>query len=210
MLNSFQKLRELIEKGENQQLDFKETITSAMKIATTIVSFANTNGGEIIVGVKDTGGIRGINIEEEKFMFEKAVQEFIQPKIELNYEIISNEKKSILVVKIPESETKPHYAKDEKGKWWVFVRVNDNTILARKTVLEILKRKSQNINSLIQYSPIEKQLLEYLNQNKNINLKTFAKLAEIKPWQASKILINLASSNVLKLEITEKEDLFYL
>ena len=49
-------LKELIKRGESQELDFKRTPSN---IGSDISAFANTNGGVILVGVTDDGEIIG-------------------------------------------------------------------------------------------------------------------------------------------------------
>lgn len=54
----------LIEQGEHQQLDFKFEVSDSKKIARTLSAFANTDGGRLLIGVKDNGNISGVRSEE--------------------------------------------------------------------------------------------------------------------------------------------------
>ena len=45
----------LIAKGEGIQLEFKQTFN--METIETLVAFANTDGGKVLVGVSDTGSM---------------------------------------------------------------------------------------------------------------------------------------------------------
>ena len=54
-----------IAQGEHQQQDFKFEISDARKIARSLSAFANTNGGRLLVGVKDNGRLAGIRSEED-------------------------------------------------------------------------------------------------------------------------------------------------
>ena len=47
-------VQQMIEEGEQTQ-DFKMRIDDAAKIARTLVAFANTDGGRLLIGVKDNG-----------------------------------------------------------------------------------------------------------------------------------------------------------
>ena len=47
-------ITKLIAEGEHQQLDFKFEISDAHKIARTLVAFANTGGGRLLVDRKST------------------------------------------------------------------------------------------------------------------------------------------------------------
>jgi len=46
-------LHRLIDEGEHQCLDFKFRIDSSLKIAKTLSAFANSDGGKLLIGVKD-------------------------------------------------------------------------------------------------------------------------------------------------------------
>src|SRR6478735_11529973 len=133
-------LQRLIQEGEHEQQDFKEAINSSRKIAKTIVSFANTRGGRIIVGVRDNRTIKGIQPAEEKHMLDTAAGFFCKPPIELTYEVLEEGNKKVLVATVPDSINKPHYAQGDDDKWWVYIRVKDESLLASKTVVDVLRR----------------------------------------------------------------------
>ena len=59
------RLMDLIEEGEHQQQDFKYRIDSSQKISKTLAAFANTDGGRLLIGVKDNGRIAGVDPQEE-------------------------------------------------------------------------------------------------------------------------------------------------
>ena len=67
-------LEELIEQGEHQQQDFKFEVSDSKKIARTLSAFANTDGGRLLIGVKDNGHISGVRSDEEYYMIEAASQ----------------------------------------------------------------------------------------------------------------------------------------
>ena len=53
-------IEKLIEQGEHQHLDFKFAVNDSRKIARSLVAFANTTGGKLLIGVKDNGTIAGV------------------------------------------------------------------------------------------------------------------------------------------------------
>jgi hypothetical protein len=61
-------IKSKILEGEHQQLDFKFEISDSRKIARTLVAFSNTDGGTLLIGVKDNGKIAGVRSEEEFYM----------------------------------------------------------------------------------------------------------------------------------------------
>jgi len=203
-------LFQLIAKGENETLDFKKTISSASKIAKTLVAFANHKGGTLLVGVNDNGSISGVRSEDEKYMLDLAAGFFCKPEIKLDLIEWELGNKTIIEAIVPEGTNKPYYAKDEQGKWWVHVRVKDKSLLASKVVVDVLKRETQKTDTLIKYSKHEEGLLQYLGKNERITLKQTCKLLNISRWRAQRMLINLVSAGVIRNHTTEKEEFFTL
>ena len=50
----------MIEEGEHLQQDFKLRVDDPHKIAKTIAAFANSEGGRLLIGVRDSGAYRFI------------------------------------------------------------------------------------------------------------------------------------------------------
>jgi len=202
-------IKGLILQGEGVTLDFKKTITSTEKIAKSLVAFANNRGGRLLIGVADDGTIKGVKSEEEeKYMILTAAHQFCKPAIEPFFEEIYVDDKLILIVNIPESDTKPHYALDDQKKWWAYIRIEDKSVLASKIIVEVLKQEQQHNGVMISYSDNEKKLLEYLSKNERITLKQFSKLLRCSHRKAQKILVNLLLTNVIRNFTTEKEEYF--
>ena len=56
-------ITELIADGENSKTEFKRDDVRPEQLAREIVSFANMNGGKILLGVEDDGTVVGIQRE---------------------------------------------------------------------------------------------------------------------------------------------------
>lgn len=202
-------IKRLILEGENVSLDFKKTISNTEKIAKTLVAFANNRGGKLLIGVADDGTIKGVKSEdEEKYMITKAAHLFCKPAIEPKFEEVYIDDKVVLVVDIPKSDTKPHYALDENKKWWVYFRVKDKSVLASKIIVDVLKEENHESGQLISYSEHEKKLLNYLEEHGRITLKEFSKLTRSAYKKAQKIIVSLILTGVLLPHTTEKEEYF--
>lgn len=202
-------LKKLIFEGEGVSLDFKKTITSCEKIARTMVAYANNKGGKLLIGVADDGSIKGVKSEdEERYMITKAAHLFARPAIEPVFEEVYVDDKLVLVVDIEQSNTKPHYALAEDGKWWVYVRVKDKSVLASKIVVDVLRRSSDDEGVLITYSNNEKILLEHLDKTDRITIKECCQLLNIGRKKAQKLLVDLILSGVVRINTTEKEEYY--
>jgi predicted HTH transcriptional regulator len=202
-------IKRLIFEGEGVTLDFKKTITRCDKIAKTLTAFANNKGGRLLVGVADDGSIKGVKFEdEEKYMLTRAAQLYVRPTLAPVFEELYVDDKLVLVVTIEPSDTKPHYALGEDGRWWVYVRVKDKSVLASKIVVDVLKRSAATEGVMIEYSDNEKTLFEYLQQHARIDIKEFCKLLTISRRKAQQILVNLILSGVISIHTSEKEEFY--
>ena len=127
----------LIAEGEHQQQDFKFEISDARKIAKTLSAFSNTDGGRLLIGVKDNGKIAGVRSDEEQYMIEAAAQIYCRPEVNYSMCTYQVEGRSVLVIQVAESDRKPVYAKDETGKYLAYLRIKDENILATPVHLRV-------------------------------------------------------------------------
>ena len=162
-----------------------------------------------MVGIADDGTISGLKSEdEEKYMITRAAHFFCKPALEPVFEEIYIDDKVILVVEIKKSEIKPHYALGEDKKWWVYIRINDKSVLASKIVIDVLKRENNEHGIFLEYSSKEKALLEYLDQNERITSKEYSLMLKLSRRTTHRILVNLVLSGVIKVHTTEKEEYY--
>ncbi len=200
----------LIEEGEHQMLDFKFEISDSKKIARTLVAFANTDGGRLLIGVKDNGVISGIRSEEEKHMIQTASELFCTPNVVFKAKEWNVNGKTVLEVIVPKSRYNKHKAPDHNNINKVYIRVKDQNIIADNILLKIWKYQNNKQEIKITFTDAEKLLLKYLNENPKITLKDFIKEAKINKNEAERILVNFTLMNLIKLEITEKVIFFSL
>ena len=163
-------LQQLISEGEHVHQDFKFAISDARKIARSLSAFANTEGGRLLVGVKDNGRIAGVRSDEEIYMIEAAAHLYCRPPVKTETYIYKVEGKDVLEVVIPESQQKPICAVDETGKAWAYVRIADENILANAIHLNIWRHDRKEAEVMMTYTEQEQQLLTLLGQWKRLSL----------------------------------------
>jgi predicted HTH transcriptional regulator len=195
---------DMIRQGEHDMLDFKHSITDSKKIAKSLVAFANTNGGKLLIGVKDNGTISGIRTEEEFYMVEAAAHLYCRPEIRFSTETWNIDGKKILEITIPKSLDKVYSAKDSTGKWKVYIRVKDNNFLANRVLLKVWKQQRRKKGTYVRYEDTEQFLLNYLSDNEYITFTKFRKLAGISPYKAERILVNLIVLDLIDIVFTEE------
>ena len=206
-----QELEDLVNEGEGQLLEFKLKASFPKKIVRELVAFANSNGGLLFVGVDDDGRISGLKFaEEDKFAIDNAIQSNTKPRVRYESEFIPiTKKRSVLCYKIFENRRKPSYFLDDPDKRGIaYVRVNDKSIQASREMVEILKRSKNKKSYPVHLGTKEQILFRYIEKCGKITLSQFIEISELPRAKASQILISLAVSNILKIEIGEKTDSF--
>jgi len=132
----------LIRQGEHQQLDFKHSISDSKKIARSLAAFANTDGGKLLVGVRDNGSLAGVRSDEEFYMVQAAADLYCKPPIEFETKVWELSGKTILEITVPKiSKDKLITAPDKNGIEKVFIRVNDENIIVNNIYLKAWNRK---------------------------------------------------------------------
>ena len=53
---------ELLKERESEKVEFKESVSQMDKIVESISAFSNTNEGTVVIGVRDKGGVLGVDI----------------------------------------------------------------------------------------------------------------------------------------------------
>ncbi len=203
-------LHQLISEGEHQQQDFKYAISDSKKIARSLVAFANTDGGSLLLGVKDNGKVVGVSSDEEFYMIEAAANLYCKPAISFETYEWKSEGKTVLQIKVNPSDNKPHKAPNKEGKYMVYIRSNDQNLLANKILLEVWKSQKRNQNPFLQLNEAEQLLLHLLENQKEITFSRFYKQAKISRYKAERILVNLICMNIVRIHITEKKTFYTL
>jgi predicted HTH transcriptional regulator len=203
-------LQKLIDEGEHQQQDFKYCINDSKKIAKSLVAFANSDGGRLLIGVKDNGKIVGISTDEEFYMVESAAKIYSNPPINFTTKQWHSEGKTVLEISVDSSEQRPHYAKDDSGKWLAYIRKKDENILAHKIQLLVWEKQKSPKGIYFSYSEDEKFLVNYLQENDSITFSKFMRMAQIHRKKAQEILSNFVIIDVIKMNTSHEGTSFSL
>jgi predicted HTH transcriptional regulator len=197
-------LKKLIAEGENQHLDFKYCISDSRKIAKTLSAFANTDGGKLLIGVRDNGSIAGIRSDEELYMVETAAHIFCRPEINFTIRQHVTGGKTVLEVNVEKGPERPYQAKDETGKWLSYFRHNDQNLVASRVLLQIWRKEKTSNGVMVRFGKAENTLMDYLARNGSISVAKFRKLAGISLYRAEAILANLIIFRVIRMNANEK------
>jgi len=209
-------LLKLIEEGETLTTEFKQRFSSYEKIAKEMIALANTKGGSIIFGIDDDGSIHGVESEKsEAELVRETAENYCEPKINYLIIFIELEGKEIVIIEIPESDSKPHRIQDYRKKIdlntaQVYIRVNDKSILVGKEMIKLLQ--AQNSQQKLKNYTIgnnEKTVFKFLEENDYITVKQLSHLANLSMRRASRTLINLVRADILAIHTKDNgENIF--
>lgn len=195
-------IRTLINEGEHQQLDFKFGVNDSKKIARTLAAFANTDGGRLLLGVKDNGAIAGVRSDEEYYMMEAGAHLYCRPPVAFDIHEWEEGGKNVLEVIVPKSN-EVHSAPDKDGIYRVFVRVGDQNYMANGVMLKVWKKRKNKTGVRIAFTEVEKTLIDYLEKNGRISLNTFKKLSGLSVKKCEHILANFIVLDILNINYSE-------
>lgn len=120
--------RDTLFSGESKNIEYKITLPDkSEKYMKTIVAFANTQGGKLIVGVDDkTHEIVGV---ENEILFQlmdgiaNAISDSCMPQIIPDIEPQTIEGKTVIVVSVEAGKNRPYYLKSKGKENGTYIRV---------------------------------------------------------------------------------------
>jgi ATP-dependent DNA helicase RecG len=135
----------LLSRHEGKTLEFKRDLSSPEGVLKTIVAFANTSGGVILLGVEDrtrkVGGIGDVLAEEERLA--NLIADSISPKLVPSMEVLPWRKTQVLAVEIYPSPNRPHHLNRSGPAEGVYFRVGSTNRRADATLIEEMRRYNQ-------------------------------------------------------------------
>lgn len=202
-------LEELIAQGEHQQQDFKYKIQDATKLAKSVSAFANTDGGRLLIGVRDDGHLSGVRSEEEIYMMEKAAKECCRPASAITFDTYHAEGRTIVIATIPKATQRPVCAIDEEGRAVAYVRVKDENIVATPVHLEMWKQERASM-VVMTYSEQETHLIDTLREHDGEGLNRLVRLSGLSRWKVVKTLARFVRYGLVALSYEEGRFVFRL
>ncbi len=125
---------------ESETVELKELYTSDLK--KEIVSFANTNGGTIYIGVQDSGEI--IGLDNADFVIQQissSLRDSIRPDVSMfaNIELMKEDSKFYIKLTVSQGTKKPYYLSDKGLKpTGVYVRSGTTSAPASEDVIRMM------------------------------------------------------------------------
>jgi len=117
----------LLLEPEGKQLEFKRDLSSPLNVLKTLVAFANSAGGRLVIGVDDARQVVGVAdplAEEERIC--NLIADAIAPRLLPNVELMSMGDATVLVVEVFPSGARPHYLSKQGPEQGVYLRLGSS------------------------------------------------------------------------------------
>ena len=152
-------IQKLIQAGENETLEFKTSFNN--ELIETLVAFANTSGGKIIIGINPAEELTGISLNPESIQnWVNEIKNKTSPSLLPDVDTVHIDNETVVVFSIKEYPVKPV---STRGKY--FKRVaNSNHLLL---VSEVVNLHLQSFNTSWDF---------HINTQFNINDISFDKV----------------------------------
>ena len=202
-------LLSLISQGEHSQQDFKYKVQDAVKLAKSVSAFANTDGGRLLIGVRDDGNISGVKSEEEIYMMHAAAYKYCKPESKIGFETFHADGRTVVIATIPPASRKPVYAIDDDGKLVAYIRIADENIVASPVHLEIW-RQEQMPQTMMHYTDTAQAFINVMKENPQVTLNRLVRLSRQGRHHVIGTLARLIRYGIARWEYADTKFLFSL
>jgi ATP-dependent DNA helicase RecG len=139
-------IQNLLKQPENKILEFKQDFSSPRPILKTLVAFANTAGGRLVIGVTDDKQLFGINnpLDEEERL-SNLIADSISPRLVPNIELLTTDNTTVLVIEVFLSNSRPHWLNKEGPEHGIYVRLGSTNRQADQALIAELRRTAEGI-----------------------------------------------------------------
>lgn len=140
-------LKSIISKSEGKTLEFKRDSASPTLLMQTLVAFANTAGGRLVIGVGDKRQIVGLKAPlDEEERLRSLIADSIAPHLVPNIELITVNDTTLLIVEVFVSALRPHCLKAEGHEQGVYVRIGTSNRQADNALIAEIGRSADGIS----------------------------------------------------------------
>ena len=155
-------LKKIMRGGESATLEFKETSPGPWKLAQVIASFANSAGGDLVVGVDDGGNICGVaDIELERNNLEMAL-EYIEPRPGTKIELLRHDLRDVLVMKVEMIDFPSICYVDSDGQDSAYFRIKKETRVVDRDVVKMATKLRRRVGGVREISTDGEKLVNWL------------------------------------------------
>ena len=131
----------IVQRGEDSQHQFKADVTSPDALASEVVAFLNADGGDILIGVDDSGMMPGLDassVRRINQMASNVASQHVKNPISLLTENVSVGKgRVVVVVHVPSGNDKPYF--DKNGVVWLKEGADKRKVASKEEIRRLFE-----------------------------------------------------------------------
>ena len=137
----------ILAQSEGKTLEFKRDSASPTLVMKTLVAFANTAGGRLVIGIGEDRQIVGMKAPlDEEERLRSLIADSITPHLVPNIELVTIHDTTLLVIEVFVSALRPHWLKADGQEQGVYVRIGASNCLADTALIAELDRSAEGIS----------------------------------------------------------------
>lgn len=136
---------DLLRQPEGKTLEFKRDLSSPRGVLRSLVAFANSAGGQLVLGVEDTTR-RVVGVDEPLTVGERLanlVADSIEPRLLADIEILPWRRTQLVLAEVHPSQLRPHHLKAEGPQRGTYVRLGSTNRQADAPLIAELRRRPE-------------------------------------------------------------------
>ena len=198
----------LIREGEHQQQDFKYRVTDALKLAKSVSAFANTDGGRLLIGVRDDGQMSGVRSEEEIYMMHQAAYRYCRPEASIKFDTFHIDGRTIVIATVPPSDKCPVCVVNQDDKPRAYIRIADENIVASPVHLALWREAQKLQGTVLTYNDDIRNILDVMQGRKALN--QIVRLSKLPRYKVVILLARLIRFGTAQWEYSDQQFFFSL
>ncbi|MDR1078458.1 MAG: putative DNA binding domain-containing protein [Propionibacteriaceae bacterium] len=132
---------------EGKTLECKRDLSSPDSVLESVVAFANSAGGRLVIGVADDGEVVGVAdplLEEERLT--NLISDSIRPQLRPTVELAPLAGKTVLIAKVWLGQQRPYHLKRQGPHQGSYIRVGSSDRLAGAAMVAELRRSAEGVS----------------------------------------------------------------
>ncbi|MDR0285066.1 MAG: ATP-binding protein [Propionibacteriaceae bacterium] len=129
---------------ESKILEYKRDLSSPDRVLQAVVAFANSAGGEVVIGVADDGEVVGVTdplAEQERLA--NLISDSVRPQLVPTIELVPMADRTVLVAKVWLGQQRPYYLARVGPHRGTYIRIGASNRRASAGMVAELRRDAR-------------------------------------------------------------------
>ncbi|MDR1213986.1 MAG: putative DNA binding domain-containing protein [Propionibacteriaceae bacterium] len=132
--------------AEGKTLEYKQDLSSPERLTRTLVAFANSAGGSVVVGVADDRSVLGVGDPDgDEHRLSNLILNRIEPRLLPTIERMTVAGKTLLVARVYPATRPPHWVATEGEDEGIYVRLGSSTVKADGPLRAEFRRRADGL-----------------------------------------------------------------